>query len=98
MARRPLAIVVGYAWLSPPTPDNSRRMHGVPAVLSVWAAAIGWLALARTSGGEAMLFPYTVVFGAHLAMFGTSRLASQFPERPLAVALLAGRRDRAGRS
>ena len=79
----PLAIVVGYRWLSAPTPDNSRRMHEVPAVLSVWAAAIGWLTLARTSGGEAMLLPYTVVFGAHLAMFGTSRLAFQFPDRPL---------------
>lgn len=79
----PLAIVVGYRWLSPPTPDNSRRMHDVPAVLSVWAAAIGWLTLARTSGDEAMLFPYTVVFGAHLAMFGTSRLGFQFPDRPL---------------
>jgi phytol kinase len=79
----PLAIVVGYRWLSPPTPDNSRRIHGVPAVLSVWAAAIGWLTLAHTSGDEAMLFPYTVVFGAHLAMFGTSRLGSQFPDRPL---------------
>jgi phytol kinase len=79
----PLAIVVGYRWLSPPTLDNSRRIHGVPAVLSVWAAAIGWLTLAHTSGDEAMLFPYTVVFGAHLAMFGTSRLGSQFPDRPL---------------
>ena len=79
----PLAIVVGYRWLSPPTPDNSRRMHEVPAVLSVWAAAIGWLTLARAGGDEAMLFPYTVVFGAHLAMFGTSRLAFQFPDRPL---------------
>jgi phytol kinase len=79
----PMAIVVGYRWLSPPTPDNSRRIHDVPAVLSVWAAAIGWLTLARTTGDEAMLFPYTVVFGAHLAMFGTSRLGSQFPDRPL---------------
>jgi phytol kinase len=81
----PLAIVVGYRWLSPPTLDNSRRIHGVPAVLSVWAAAVGWLTLARTSGDEAMLFPYTVVFGAHLAMFGTSRLGSQFPDRPLSL-------------
>jgi phytol kinase len=79
----PLAIVVGYRWLSPPTPDNSRRIHDVPAVLSVWAAAIGWLTLAHTNGDEGMLFPYTVVFGAHLAMFGTSRLGSQFRDRPL---------------
>jgi phytol kinase len=81
----PLAIIVGYRWLSPPTPDNSRRMHDVPAVLSVWAPAIGWLALARASGETAMLFPYTVVFGAHLAMFGTSRLGLQFPETRLSA-------------
>ena len=59
-------------------------MHGVPAVLSVWAAAIGWLALAKATGRPTMLFPYSIVFGAHLAMFGISRLAHQFPERPLA--------------
>jgi phytol kinase len=81
----PLAIAVGYRWLSPPTFDNSRRIHGVPAVLAVWAPAIGWLALARSSGNTALLFPYTVVFGAHLAMFGTSRLASQFPDRSVAT-------------
>jgi phytol kinase len=31
----PFAILVGYRWLSPPTADNSRRMHGVAAVLSI---------------------------------------------------------------
>jgi phytol kinase len=81
----PLAIALGYRWLSPPTPDNSRRMHDMPAVLSVWAPAIGWLALARALGEPAMLSPYTIVFGAHLAMFGTSRLAFQFPDRPVAL-------------
>ena len=81
----PLAIVVGYRWLSPPTPDNSRRIHDVPAVLAVWAPAIGWLALARSRGDAGLLFPYTVVFGAHLAMFGTSRLAAQFPDRRVAA-------------
>jgi phytol kinase len=79
----PLAIALGYRWLSPPTPDNSRRMHDVPAVLSVWAAALGWLALARGTGEPTMLYPYTIVFGAHLAMFGTSRLGFQFPAHPL---------------
>lgn len=79
----PLAIVAGYRWLSAATADNSRRMHDVPAVLSVWAPAILWLALARTSDQSALLFPYTIAFGAHLAMFGTSRLASQFREKPL---------------
>lgn len=81
----PLAIATGYRWLSPKTADNSRRMHDVPAVLSVWAAAIGWLALARSTENPAMLLPYTIVFGAHLAMFGTSRLANQFRDRALPI-------------
>lgn len=80
----PAAVFVGYAWLSPRTPDNSRRIHDVPAVLSVWAAALAWLTLARTSGRAGLLFPYTIVFASHLAMFGVSRLASQYPDRALA--------------
>jgi hypothetical protein len=79
----PFAILLGYRWLSPPTADNSRRMHGVAAIIAVWAAAVAWLALARLAGNPALLFPYTVVFAAHLAMFGTSRLAFQFRDRPL---------------
>jgi len=80
----PLAVAVGYRWLSPRTADNSRRMHGVPAVLSVWAAAVVWLAVARLGRDQSFLLPYTVVFAAHLAMFGTSRLAFQFPDRSVA--------------
>lgn len=81
----PLAIFIGYVSLSPRTPDNSRRMHGVPAVLSIWAAAVVWLAVARSADRPALLFPYTIVFAAHLAMFGVSRLAFQFPDRPVAA-------------
>jgi phytol kinase len=81
----PIMVFIGYAWMSARTADNSRRMHDVPAVLSVWAAAIGWLATAHATGDAALLFPYSVVFAAHLAMFGVSRLASQFPERPISV-------------
>ncbi len=79
----PFAILAGYRWLSPPTEDNSRRMHGVPALLSIWAPAVVWLALGRLAGDPALLLPYTAVFAAHLAMFGTSRLAFQFRSRPL---------------
>jgi phytol kinase len=81
----PFAVFVGYAWLSPVTADNSRRMHDVPVLLSVWAAAVVWLALAHTTAEPALLLPYSIVFGAHLAMFGVSRLAHQFPDRPLAA-------------
>lgn len=85
----PLVIFVAYRWLSPVTEDNSRRMHGVPAVLSVWAPAVAWLAVAQLRNDASLLFPFTLVFAAHLAMFGVSRLAHQFPLQPLAA--LAGR-------
>ena len=81
----PFAILVGYRWLSPPTADNSRRMHGVAAVLSIWTAAVAWLALARLMVIPSLLLPYTAVFAAHLAMFGMSRLAHQFRDRSLSA-------------
>lgn len=79
----PFAILLGYRWLSPPTEDNSRRIHGVAAILSVWTPAILWLVLGRALSDQSLLLPYTVVFATQLAMFGTSRLAFQFRERPL---------------
>jgi len=81
----PIVVFVGYKWLSPPTPDNSRRMHDVPAVLSVWAAALAWLTLAHGTHDDALLLPYTIVFASHLAIFGLSRLAYQFRDRSLTV-------------
>jgi hypothetical protein len=80
----PLVIFVGYRWLSPVTADNSRRMHGVPAVLSVWAPAVAWLSIASFAANGSLLFPFTLAFAAHLAAFGTSRLAHQYRDRPLA--------------
>jgi phytol kinase len=79
----PFAVFVGYTWISPDTADNSRRMHAAPVLLSVWAAALAWLVVARTRAEPALLLPYAIVFAAHLAMFGLSRLAHQFPDRPL---------------
>lgn len=84
----PLVIFLGYKWLSPVTPDNSRRVHGVPAVLAVWAAAVAWLSVASARGDASMLLPYSLVFAAHLAMFGVSRLAQQYPARPIPPLLL----------
>lgn len=79
----PIVVFVGYAWLSPGTADNSRRMHDVVVVLAVWGPALAWLSLARLAHAPEMLLPYTTVFAAHLAMFGVSRLAHQFPAVPL---------------
>lgn len=81
----PLVIFVGYRWLSPVTADNSRRMHGVPAVLSVWAPAVAWLSVASFTSDRSLLYPFSLAFAAHLAAFGTSRLAHQYPARPVPV-------------
>jgi ABC-type uncharacterized transport system permease subunit len=52
-------------------------------VLSVWAAAVLWLAVARYVRDQSLVVPYTVVFATHLAIFGVSRLAQQFADRGL---------------
>jgi phytol kinase len=78
----PAVVYVGYAWVSPRTEVNSRRVHAVGAMLSVWAAAVFWLVVGSRGQADAY-FPYTLVFAAHLAMFGTSRLAADFPTQPL---------------
>jgi phytol kinase len=79
----PLLVFVGYGWMSPRTPANSRRMHDVPVILSVWTAAICWLVIARSLDDSRLIFPFTLVFATHLAIFGTSRLAADFPARSL---------------
>jgi phytol kinase len=80
----PAIAFAGYAWMSPRTDANSQRIHDVPAVLSVWAFAVYWLTLAHATGERGLLHPFTLVFAAHLAIFGASRMAGDFPHRPLA--------------
>jgi phytol kinase len=80
----PAIAFAGYAWMSPRTVANSRRIHDVPAVLSVWAFAVFWLTDAHASGEFGLLYPFTLVFAAHLAIFGASRMASDFPHRTIA--------------
>jgi hypothetical protein len=80
----PAVAFVGFVWMSPPTPHNSERIHDVGAVLSVWMAAIVWVALAHRDANIALLYPYTIVFAAHVAIFGTSRRAGDFPSRGVA--------------
>src|SRR5262249_6645737 len=69
----PAIAFAGYAWMSPRTAENSQRIHDVPAVLSVWAFAIAWLAFASATRDPRPLYPFTLVFAAHLAIFGASR-------------------------
>jgi phytol kinase len=73
----------GYAWMSPRTPGNSSRIHGVAAVMAVWVLAVVWLTLAHSTGQARLIYPFTLVFAGHAAIFGASRLAGDFPERPL---------------
>ena len=88
--------LAGWRWLVPPVigyvvfslysqdaSDRGRRFHTVAAMLAVWAAAIVWLALSRMWREPAFVYPFTLVFAAHIAIFGLSRLAHRHAGRPL---------------
>jgi len=80
----PAAAFGGYAWMSPRTPYNSQRVHDVAAMFAIWGFALVWLVVAWASGEASLVFPFTMVFAGHAAIFGTSRMAGDFPDRPLA--------------
>jgi phytol kinase len=77
----PLVLFLTYTLLSPRTPFNSRRIHNVHAVMSVSAAGLIWLFLARTLNRPEFLLPYAIAFAANLAIIGLARLRSDFPQR-----------------
>lgn len=85
----PLALFLTYTLLSPRTPLNTRRIHNVHAVLSVSAAGLIWLFLARTLNRPELLLPYAIAFAANLAIIGLARLRHDYPQRsPTAILLL----------
>jgi phytol kinase len=85
----PLALFLTYTLLSPRTPFNTRRVHNVHAVLSVSAAGLIWLFLARTLGRQELLLPYAIAFAANLAIIGIARLRHDYPQRsPVAILIL----------
>lgn len=77
----PLALFLTYTLLSPRTPSNSQRVHNVHAVLSVSAAGLIWLFLARTLNRPEFLLPYAIAFAANLAIIGLARLRHDYPHR-----------------
>jgi phytol kinase len=79
----PAILFVGYAWFSPRTAEDGQRIHSVDAVLSIWAIAILWLTLSRTLDAPALVYPFTLVFACHMAIFGLNRQASMDATRTL---------------
>lgn len=85
----PLALFLTYTLFSPRTPFNTRRIHNVHAVLSVSAAGLIWLFLARTLNRQELLLPYAIAFAANLAIIGIARLRHDYPQRsPVAILVL----------
>lgn len=85
----PLLLFLSYPLLSPRTPHNTRRIHNVHAVMSVSAAGLIWLFLARTLGRAELLLPYAIAFAANLTIAGLARLKHDYPWLSTPV-LLAG--------
>ena len=74
---------IGFSLYSPDAPNDGRRFHTVAAMLSIWAAAIAWLVLALWLGEPALLYPFTLVFATHVAIFSLSRTAHIQPTHSL---------------
>ncbi len=74
---------LGFSLYSPDAPSDGRRFHTTATMLSIWAAAVAWLALARWLRQPALLYPFTLVFATHVAIFSLSRTAHSQPTRPL---------------
>jgi phytol kinase len=79
----PVIGYVGFSLYSHDAYDRGRRFHTVAAMLAVWAAAVVWLALSRMWREPALVYPFTLVFAAHIAIFGLSRMAHRHQGRPL---------------
>jgi phytol kinase len=79
----PVIGYVGFSLYSHDAYDRGRRFHTVAAMLAIWAAAVVWLALSRMWREPAFVYPFTLVFAAHIAIFGLSRMAHRHSGRPL---------------
>ena len=79
----PAIAFVGFSLNSPDVTDSGRRFHTIAAMLAVWAAAIAWLGLAKTYGRPDFIYPFTLVFAAHIAIFVLSRTAHRHAARPI---------------
>ncbi len=85
----PTALFLTYTLLSPRTEINSRRVHNVHAVVSVSAAGLIWLFLARTLNRPELMLPYAIAFAANLAIVGVARLRHDYPQRSPTAILVA---------
>jgi phytol kinase len=81
---------IGYVMTSRDEPEHGQRFHTLLAMAAIWAAALAWLIIARATRRGDLLFPFTLVFASHVAMFGLSRTAHQLRALPLrTLAILA---------
>ncbi|MDQ6824035.1 MAG: hypothetical protein M3007_01035 [Candidatus Eremiobacteraeota bacterium] len=83
----------GWMWLYPPTVlflrDRLRtfhrhtgeaRHHNVQSVLTICGPGLLWLIAYRLTGQSLLFFPYVLTFGAHLAIFETTRFMYRAPQ------------------
>jgi phytol kinase len=87
----PLTLFLTYTLLSPRTPDNSRHIHNIHAVVCVCSTGLLWLFLFRILDQQGFLYLFTLSFAAHLAIIGVARLGYDYPAmKPVPLLLLCG--------
>jgi phytol kinase len=75
----PFILFMTNAVLFNPTRGRQRAQH-FNAVFYVSGAGLGWLALARSTGREELMFPFVVAFSVQLAMLSVLHLRARLPE------------------
>jgi phytol kinase len=83
----PVALFLTYA-LVPPLTDEERAMpHDAQMVSSNVTVGLAWLFAAQLTHQQALLYPYTVAFAAHLSENGMNRVARVYTRWPRALQL-----------
>jgi hypothetical protein len=76
----PLAVFLGYTLYAVRAPADLPRVHDPRAVLSVSAAGLFWLVLAKALATSELYFAFALSFAAQLALAGLANLSEAWPE------------------
>ncbi len=78
----PVVLFVAYPLIWPRTSRDAVRSLTIGVVFSVGAAGLVWLLVSVALRLPVLVYPFTVAFGAQMAMIGLARLRHRYPHLP----------------